>query len=201
MRDYTLKPEEIPIVEECIVPAPERDAIKARVAERLAALNATLVAHYYVSGDIQDLAEETGGFVSDSLEMARFGRDCDSDTLIVSGVRFMGETAKILSPAKRVFMPTLAAECSLDLGCPPDEFAGFLRRTPRADGGGLCEYLGARQSAVGLGGHQQLCVGYRAPPESAGREDPLGARPALGPLHTGTDGRRYAAVERCLCGA
>ncbi|MGC7407242.1 quinolinate synthase NadA, partial [Pandoraea pneumonica] len=84
---------------------------------------AVLVAHYYVDADLQDLAEETGGCVSDSLEMARFGRDHSAKTLIVAGVRFMGETAKILSPEKTVLMPDLDATCSLDLGCPPDEFA------------------------------------------------------------------------------
>ena len=58
-----------------------------------------LVAHYYVDGDLQDLALETGGCVADSLEMARFGRDHAAQTLVVAGVRFMGESAKILSPA------------------------------------------------------------------------------------------------------
>jgi quinolinate synthase len=82
-----------------------------------------LVAHYYVDADLQDLAEETGGCVSDSLEMARFGRDHAAKTLVVAGVRFMGETAKILSPEKRILMPDLDATCSLDLGCPADEFA------------------------------------------------------------------------------
>jgi quinolinate synthase len=53
-----------------------------------------------VSGDLQDLAQETGGLVSDSLEMARFGQNCDADIVIVAGVKFMGETAKILSPEK-----------------------------------------------------------------------------------------------------
>lgn len=115
---------------ECVLDTDEREQLKARIGERLAALKATLVAHYYVDGDIQDLAEQTGGYVSDSLEMARFGRDCEAQTLIVSGVRFMGETAKILSPEKRVFMPTLGAECSLDLGCPPDEFAAFCAEHP-----------------------------------------------------------------------
>ena len=91
---------------------------------------AVLVAHYYVDADVQDLAEETGGFVSDSLEMARFGKNHDADTLVVAGVRFMGETAKILSPEKRVIMPTLEAECSLDLGCPPDEFEAFCKEHP-----------------------------------------------------------------------
>ena len=125
LRDYTLPTEEIPLVEECVIDIEERTLLKERIREGLRNLGATLVAHYYVDADIQDLAEETGGFVSDSLEMARFGRDAPGDNLVVSGVRFMGETAKILSPEKRVFMPTLGAECSLDIGCPPDEFAAF----------------------------------------------------------------------------
>jgi quinolinate synthase len=103
---------------------------KARVKTLLAKHNAVLVAHYYVDGDIQDLALETGGIVSDSLEMARFGRDHAARTLVVCGVRFMGETAKILSPDKRVLMPDLEATCSLDLGCPPDEFARFCDAHP-----------------------------------------------------------------------
>ncbi len=92
--------------------------------------NAVLVAHYYVDGDIQDLAIETGGCVADSLEMARFGRDHPAQTLVVAGVRFMGETAKILSPDKRVLMPELEATCSLDLGCPADEFSRFCDAYP-----------------------------------------------------------------------
>ena len=79
---------------------------------------------------LQDLAEETGGIVSDSLEMARFGRDHAAQTLVVSGVRFMGETAKILSPEKTVLMPDLDATCSLDLGCPIDEFSAFCDAYP-----------------------------------------------------------------------
>ena len=92
--------------------------------------DAVLVAHYYVDGDLQDLALETGGCVADSLEMARFGRDHAAQTLVVAGVRFMGESAKILSPDKRVLMPDLDATCSLDLGCPPDEFAAFCDAHP-----------------------------------------------------------------------
>jgi len=83
-----------------------------------------------VHPDLQDLAEETGGIVSDSLEMARFGRDHKAETLVVSGVRFMGETAKILSPEKTVLMPDLDATCSLDLGCPIDEFSAFCDAHP-----------------------------------------------------------------------
>ena len=107
-----------------------RDALKARAKALLKERNAVLVAHYYVDGDLQDLALETGGCVADSLEMARFGRDHASTTLIVAGVRFMGESAKILSPEKRVLMPDLDATCSLDLGCPADEFARFCDAHP-----------------------------------------------------------------------
>jgi len=68
--------------------------------------------------------------VSDSLEMARFGHAHPAKTLIVAGVKFMGETAKILNPEKRVIMPDLGAECSLDLSCPADEFAAFCDAHP-----------------------------------------------------------------------
>lgn len=108
----------------------ERERLKTRVHELLAEKNAVLVSHYYVHPDLQDLALETGGIVSDSLEMARFGRDHAAQTLVVSGVKFMGETAKILSPGKTVLMPDLDANCSLDLGCPVDDFAAFCDRHP-----------------------------------------------------------------------
>jgi quinolinate synthase len=110
--------------------ASERIALKAKIKALLKAQNAVLVAHYYVHPDLQDLAEETGGCVSDSLEMARFGLNHPATTVVVCGVRFMGETAKILSPEKRVLMPELEAECSLDLGCPPDEFNAFCDEHP-----------------------------------------------------------------------
>lgn len=104
--------------------------LEQQIKQLLKDKNATLVAHYYTDPIIQALAEETGGCVSDSLEMARFGRDCDAETLIVAGVKFMGETSKILSPEKRVFMPTLEATCSLDLGCPEKEFSDFCDAHP-----------------------------------------------------------------------
>ena len=103
---------------------------RAKIKELLQQRNAVLVAHYYTDPEIQSLAEETGGCVADSLEMARFGRDHEAQTLIVAGVRFMGETAKILTPQKTVLMPTLKAECSLDLGCPPDKFSAFCDEHP-----------------------------------------------------------------------
>ena len=112
-------------------PSPEqRIVLKERIKRLLKEKQAVLVSHYYVDADLQDLAEETGGCVSDSLEMARFGRDHPARTLVVAGVRFMGETAKILSPEKRILMPDLDATCSLDLGCPADEFTAFCDAHP-----------------------------------------------------------------------
>ena len=108
----------------------QRTALKDKIRRLLKEKQAVLVAHYYVDAELQDLAEETGGCVSDSLEMARFGRDHPAKTLVVAGVRFMGETAKILSPEKTVLMPDLDATCSLDLGCPVDEFSAFCDAHP-----------------------------------------------------------------------
>ena len=118
-----------------IHPAPMLDdgtrlAYRQRIKQLLQQRDAVLVAHYYTDPEIQSLAEESGGCVSDSLEMARFGKEHPASTLIVAGVRFMGETAKILSPEKRVLMPTLEATCSLDIGCPADEFAAFCDQHP-----------------------------------------------------------------------
>ena len=108
----------------------QRLQLKDKIRRLLKEKGAVLVAHYYVDSDLQDLAEETGGCVSDSLEMARFGRDHAAQTLVVAGVRFMGETAKILSPNKTILMPDLDATCSLDLGCPVDEFSAFCDAHP-----------------------------------------------------------------------
>ena len=114
-----------------VEPTPtQRAALKERIRRLLRERDAVMVSHYYVLPDLQDLAEETGGIVSDSLEMARFGRDHPARTLVVSGVRFMGETAKILSPEKRVLMPDLDATCSLDLGCPIEQFSAFCDAHP-----------------------------------------------------------------------
>lgn len=107
-----------------------RANLRQQIAGLLKEKNAVLVAHYYTDPEIQSLAEETGGCVSDSLEMARFGRDHDAEMLVVAGVKFMGETAKILSPEKTVLMPTLEATCSLDIGCPIEEFSAFCDAHP-----------------------------------------------------------------------
>ena len=106
------------------------NALKALIKAQLRAKDAVLIAHYYTDPMIQELAEETGGIVSDSLEMARFGNSHSAETLVVAGVKFMGETAKILTPHKRVLMPTLEATCSLDIGCPADQFSAFCDQHP-----------------------------------------------------------------------
>jgi quinolinate synthase len=108
----------------------EKQAYIASIKQLLKEKNAVLVAHYYTDPEIQALAEETGGCVADSLEMARFGNKHDADVLLVAGVKFMGETAKILTPEKTVIMPTLEATCSLDLGCPVDRFSAFCDQHP-----------------------------------------------------------------------
>jgi quinolinate synthase len=108
----------------------ERQQLRERIKVLLKQRDAVLVAHYYTDGEIQALAEDTGGCVADSLEMARFGHEHPATTLVVAGVRFMGETAKILNPEKRVIMPTLQAECSLDLSAPIGRFAEFCDQYP-----------------------------------------------------------------------
>lgn len=128
--DHTMPPSSVPLVYPPHLDPMEKVALRNEIKALLAARNAVLIAHYYVDADVQDLAEETGGFVSDSLEMARFGKNHAASTLVVAGVRFMGETAKILSPEKRVIMATVEAECSLDIGCPPDEFEAFCKQHP-----------------------------------------------------------------------
>jgi quinolinate synthase len=110
--------------------ASEKPELIARIKKLLKQQDAVLVAHYYVHSDLQDLAEATGGIVSDSLDMANFGHRHPAKTIVVAGVRFMGETAKILNPEKRVLMPDLEAECSLDLGCPAHEFSAFCDEHP-----------------------------------------------------------------------
>ncbi len=112
------------------LPRSERLKVEATIKQLLQDNNAVLVAHYYVDPFIQDLALATGGCVGDSLEMARFGQAHSAQTLVVAGVRFMGESAKILSMEKTVLMPDLEAECSLDLGCPADEFSAFCDAHP-----------------------------------------------------------------------
>ena len=121
---------DVPMHQSHNLTAQEISNYQDQIRSELDRQNAVLVAHYYTDDAIQALADDTGGCVSDSLEMARFGAKQDASTLVVAGVKFMGETAKILSPDKRVLMPTMEATCSLDLGCPIDEFSAFCDEHP-----------------------------------------------------------------------
>ncbi|MDR3089502.1 MAG: quinolinate synthase NadA [Desulfobulbaceae bacterium] len=112
-----------------LIPA-RREELRRDIKKLLKERDAALVAHYYTSGDIQELAEETGGCVADSLEMARFAAAHPATTLVVAGVRFMGETSKILNSEKTVLMPEPTATCSLDEYCPANLFAAFCDRHP-----------------------------------------------------------------------
>ena len=129
-RSYSLNKEQIPPVIVEKLDDIERINLKEKIKKRLKQQGAVIVSHYYTDSDLQLLADETGGCVSDSLDMARFGYESNAKTLVVCGVKFMGETAKILNPEKRILMPDLNANCSLDIGCPEDEFSKFCDAHP-----------------------------------------------------------------------
>lgn len=88
--------------------------------------NAIILAHYYQEAEIQDVAD----FVGDSLALAQWAAKTTADIIVLCGVHFMGETAKILSPDKRVFIPDLKAGCSLADSCPAPEFEKFIANNP-----------------------------------------------------------------------
>ena len=111
----------------------DKDDLFESITHNLKKNKATVVSHYYVDPLIQEITEKTGGFVGDSLEMAKFGSRCESENLIVCGVKFMAETAKILSPEKSIFVPTLESTCSLDLGCPADELKELKNKHPERE--------------------------------------------------------------------
>jgi len=108
----------------------EKLDIFAEIQQLLQQQNAVMITHYYAEEVLQELTEATDGFIGDSLDMARFGIDHPATTLLVTGVHFMGESAKILSPQKRVLVPDLNATCSMDIGCPGDQFSVFCDAHP-----------------------------------------------------------------------
>lgn len=89
-------------------------------------MNAVILAHYYQDDDIQDIAD----IVGDSLELARRAAATDADVIVLCGVKFMAEGAKILSPQKTVLLPDLKAGCSLETSCPPEQFRAFREKHP-----------------------------------------------------------------------
>ena len=97
---------DVPLHQSHLLAQEEIDEFKERIKRLLLRENAVLVAHYYTDDAIQELAEETGGCVSDSLEMARFGSEHPAKTLIVAGVKFMGETGKIPVSYTHLTLPT-----------------------------------------------------------------------------------------------
>ncbi len=117
-------------VERPAPPGADSEKLVNRIKALLKQQNAVVIAHYYTEEHLQVLADETGGHVADSLSMADFGNRHPATTLVIVGVKFMGETAKILNPEKRVLMPDLDATCSLDLACPADEFSAFCDEHP-----------------------------------------------------------------------
>jgi quinolinate synthase len=121
-----------------------------------------MVSHYYVHPDLQDLAEETGGIVSDSPgDGALWPRPCGADAGGL-GREVHGRDGQDPQPRKAVLMPDLDANCSLDLGCPVDEFSAFCDAAPRPHRGGLCQHQRRGEGARRLAGHVQLRAGHRA---------------------------------------
>ena len=100
--------------------------LKAAINELKKEKNAVILGHYYQKGEIQDIAD----YIGDSLALAQIAAKTDADILVMCGVHFMGETAKVLCPEKKVLVPDLNAGCSLADSCPADKFAAFVEEHP-----------------------------------------------------------------------
>lgn len=109
-----------------ITPVADNKVLHQQIRELAKRKNALILAHYYQRPEIQEVAD----FVGDSLELARKAKDANHEMIVFAGVKFMAESAKILSPDKRVFLPDLSAGCSLADNCEPEEFGSFLKQYP-----------------------------------------------------------------------
>jgi len=107
-------------------PIPENIDLIAAINKLKKEKNAVIMAHYYQTGDIQDIADVVG----DSLALAQWATKTEADMIVMCGVHFMGETVKILSPSKKVLIPDLNAGCSLAESCPADKFEKFVKAHP-----------------------------------------------------------------------
>ena len=108
------------------IPVPKEINLKEEIDKLRKEKNAVILAHYYQTGDIQDIAD----YVGDSLALAQWAAKTTADIIVLCGVHFMGETAKILCPGKKVLVPDLNAGCSLADSCPAEEFAAFVKQHP-----------------------------------------------------------------------
>lgn len=108
------------------IPVPKEINLKEEIDKLRKEKNAVILAHYYQTGDIQDIAD----YVGDSLVLAQWAAKTTADIIVLCGVHFMGETAKILCPDKKVLVPDLNAGCSLADSCPAEEFAAFVKQHP-----------------------------------------------------------------------
>lgn len=103
-----------------------RQSVEDRIARLKEEKNAVILAHYYQDDDIQDIAD----FIGDSLDLSRKAAASEADIIVFCGVRFMADVAKIVNPSRKVLLPDMAAGCSLEDSCPPDEFAAFKEKHP-----------------------------------------------------------------------
>lgn len=130
-------------------PVPKDLDLKEAIDKLRKEKNAIILAHYYQTGDIQDIAD----YVGDSLALAQWAAKTKADIIVLCGVHFMGETAKILCPDKKVLVPDLNAGCSLADSCPAPGVRRVRQATSRSYGNLLREYDRRRESGHGCGGY------------------------------------------------
>ena len=119
--------------------------------------NAIILGHYYQKGEIQDIAD----YVGDSLALAQLAAKTEADIIVMCGVHFMGETAKVLCPDKKVLVPDMEAGCSLADSCPADQFAQFVKEHPGSHRYFVREHDSCCEGSNGCGGDFHQCPADR----------------------------------------